>query len=272
VRAIDFPQLITDDMDLTPGAGAGELARVGELLYVMGAEFDFGTDSWTTPVLKMTQGNFSGYGYMGMVYDPFRDYGLDRLAEAHSHRAVVLGFGLELVNRAADATAIEPGSREELLSRAFSWVSDRVTLSVHVQREDRLVTLDASALSSSASVSSYWVDFGDASEPAESGDPVVSHLYDRFGQFEVSLVARSSTGAAALWRRELDVQPGSEGLDAGVPDGGAPGDADATIIEGRRKGCGGCGAAGPGPGSGSGSAALLLLVLLLGALVRRRRS
>jgi MYXO-CTERM domain-containing protein len=268
VKAIDFPILVTGEIDLTPGAGAGELAQIGELLFVLGAEFelDFGLDVWTTPVLKMDQGNFEGYGYMGMVYDPFPDYGFDRLAEAHDHRAVVLGFGLELINQTPDATQIVPGSREELLSRVFSWVSDRVTLSVHVLRQDRSVTLDASALSSSTSVSSYWVDFGDGSEPVDSAERAISHEYDWFGSYEVTLVARSATGAAALWRHTLDVQPGSEGIDAGVVDAGPPGDADATLIEGSRKGCGGCRTGDAGAGG-----LVLLLLLLLGAIRRSRR-
>lgn len=265
VKAIDFPLLVTGDIDLTPGAGAGELAQIAELLYVVGADYDFGLDLWTTPVLEMSQGNFMGYGYLGMVYDPFPDYGLDRLAEAHSHRAVVLGFGLELINQPTDATQIEPGSREELLSRAFNWVSDRVTLSVHVAREDRLVTLDAGAISSSTSVTLYWVDFGDGTDPVESGERVVSHEYDRFGSFEVTLVVRSATGAADLWRRTLEVQPGSEGLDAGVMDAGPSGDADATVIEGKRKGCG-C-----RTGDTRGGGPVVLLVLLLLGTARRRR-
>jgi len=269
VKAIDFPQLVTGDIDLTPGAGAGDLARIAELLYVVGADYDYGLDLWTTPVLQMTQGNFVGYGYLGMVYDPFPDYGLDRLAEAHSHRGVVLGFGLELINQPADATQIEPGSREELLSRAFNWVSDRVTLSVHVVREDRQVTLDASAVSTSASITQYWVDFGDGTDPVESDERVVSHEYDRFGSFEVTVVARSATGAADLWRRTLEVQPGSEGLDAGVMDAGPAGDADATIIEGTRKGCGGCRA---GDNGGGGPLALSVVWVLLLGTARRRRS
>jgi len=267
VNAIDYPQLVTAAIDLAPGAGAGALAQIAELLFVTNAELDIGTDLWTTPVLKMSQGNFGGYGYMGMVYDPFRDYGVDRLAEAHRHRAVVLGFGLELINQPADATQIEPGSREELLSRVFSWVSDRVTLSVHVAREDRLVTLDASAVSSSGSVTSYWVDFGDGSDPVESAEHVASHEYAGFGSFEVTLVARSVTGAAELWRRTLNVQPGSEGSDAGIWDAGPSGDADATLIEEPRRGCGNCRT---GDAEGGGPVALVLLVLLLGAVRRRR--
>lgn len=271
VKAIDFPQLVTASIDLTPGAGAGDLAQIAELLFVAGADFEYGLDLWTTPVLKMSLGNFVGYGYMGMVYDPFRDYGLDRLAEAHSHRAVMLGFGLELINQPTDATQIQPGSREELLSRAFNWVSDRVALSVHVVRVDRLVTLDASAVSSSSSVSTYWVDYGDGSDPEESDQHVLSHEYDRFGAFEVTLVARSVTGAAGLWRRTVDVQPGSEGIDASVVDAGPSGDADATVIEGSRKGCG-CRTGGASGAAGGGSPVLLafLLLLVLGATGRRR--
>lgn len=270
VKAIDFPLLVTGDIDLTPGAGAGELAQIAELLFVTGTDFDYGLDLWTTPVLKMDQGNFGGYGYLGMVYDPFRDYGLDRLAEAHRHRAVVLGFGLELINEPADASQLAPGSRQELLSRAYSWVSDRVSLSVHVAREDRHVTLDASAISSSGTVTSYWVDFGDGSEAVESEESVVDHSYDQFGPYEVTLVARSSTGSAELWRRILNVQPGSVGIDGGVMDGGAPGDADATLIEGSRKGCGGC-QTGQGTGPGPVGVPVALLFALLLVVLRRSR-
>ena len=267
VQAIEYPRFASADVDLTPGGGAGDLSQIAELLFVINNEFESGAELWTTPVLKMTQGNFAGYGYMGMVYDPFRDWGIDRLAEAHSHRAVVLGFGLELINQPMDATQMEPGSREELLARMFSWVSDRVSLSVHVARVDLLVSLDASALSSSTSVASYWVDFGDGSDPVESSDHVISHAYDAFGAYEVTVVARSGTGAAGLWRRTLNVQPGSEGQDAGVLDAGPSGDADATLIEGLREGCGTCRT---GSAEGGIPVALVVLLLLLGVLRRRR--
>jgi len=269
VQAIDYPILVTGDIDLTPGAGVGELAQVAELLPVAGVDTDLGLDLWSTPVLQMSEGNFVGSRTVGMVYDPFPDYGVDRLAEAHSHRAVVLGFGLELINQTPDATQIQPGSREELLSRAFNWVSDRVTLSVHVTRVDRLVTLDASAVSSSSEVNSYWVDFGDGSDPVESSESVVSREYDDFGAYEVTLVARSSTGAAGLWRRTIQVQPGSEGVDAGVVDGSVSADADATLIEEPRKGCGGCRT---GDANGGGSVLLVLLLGLTLSTTRRRRS
>ena len=50
-------------------------------------------------VIRHPYGPFAGYA--AMVYDPFPLYGHVPLAENHSHRAVTLGFGLEVVEYVA---------------------------------------------------------------------------------------------------------------------------------------------------------------------------
>jgi len=152
----------------------------------------------------------------------------------------------------------------ELMSRAFNWVSDRVELDVRVMRQDLETTLDASAVAPT-SVSDYEYDFGDGSALVESSEPRSTHSYQQYGTYEVTVIARSVTGAAAIWRRTLAVQPGTEGIDAGVGDAGPEGDADATLIEEPRKGCSGCAAAGRGP------VPVVILVLALLPWLRRRR-
>ncbi|MFH2006606.1 MAG: S8 family serine peptidase [bacterium] len=263
VAAIDHPQLVTGDIDLAPGHGVGQLVQLGELFFAVGYDLEY--ELWSHPVLQLSQGNFQGYGYVGMVYDPFPWYGTDQLAEAHQHRAVVLGFGLELINEPPDATSMAPGSRLELMWRAFNWVADRAELSVRVMRQDLETTLDASAVAST-SVTDFEYDFGDGSALVESSEPTATHSYERYGTYEVTVIARSATGAAAVWRRRLEVQPGAEGIDAGVLDAGPAGDADATIIEEPRKGCSGCDAAG-----GGSELPVLILVLAVLPWLRRRR-
>jgi subtilisin family serine protease len=221
VTVFEAPHFISGPMFLYQGLGSGDLSRLGELAQ---AVTDITSEPWTRPVLRMQGDVFDGGGVVGMVYDPYLAYGKDPLAESQRHRALFLGFGLEVVADSQDATGPSPapGSRAELLKNAFEWVSDRVTLEVAYARTDRDVTFRCTAAATRSDITEFTYDFGDGSETVITSAANVDHLYPRFGVFTVTVTAKSGLGAAAVVRRSVSVQPGSEGVDAAVPVDAAP--------------------------------------------------
>jgi subtilisin family serine protease len=269
VTAIDYPQLITSEMFLNDTPATGDLKLVGELVQAV-ANGESAEECWARPVLDMSGTVFSGLGTVGMVYDPYAFYGIDPVAEAHRHRVVMLGFGLEVVEEPDGGGSLAPGSRAELLKRAFEWVSDRVTLDFWVARTDLDVTLFADAQATQTQIVGYTFDFGDGSEPVMSEQGSASHTYDRFGSFEVTVTATSESGAADIVRRRVAVQPGSEGVDASVEDASPGHDAgdgwDASTPDHLPSG-GGCRcAASSSVVGGSSMPAWLVLLALLATL------
>jgi subtilisin family serine protease len=268
VQAWGDPLLVSGPVDLTPTLdGSPILALVGELATMMGS----GVEPWSRGVLRLTEGSFSGGGIVGLVYDPFAWYGVDALAEAHRHRAVVLGFGLETVSDPAGGP-VAPGSRAELLHRTLGWVSDRVSLDVTVALDATEITLDASALARTSPVASYRFELGDGSEPVESATPRLRHAYPAYGAYEITVIARSESGAAAVWRREVPVQPASGGPDAGVPgpDAGAPRPDAGPADAGAPPDVGGGGGCDCAASPGNGAIVSWLVGLLPGLLIARR--
>lgn len=275
VISSDEPRLVTGPITLDASGTTGDLTAIGEVVPVQVTER---ADPWGHAVLQLTDGDLQAGGSVGLVYDPFPGWGTDALAEAHSHRAVVLGFGLEVMadpeppQPGADPT---PGSREELLLRAWQWVSDRVTLDVTWEQQDLHLTILADAVASTSGLAGFEVDFGDGHGDGDDADwtrsdtPRIEHDYAGYGAYEITVIARSDTGAAALWRQTLDLQPANLGTDGGVTDAEVAADAsrDATIIEGHRQGCR-CDARG---GSGDPGAVPLLGLALLAFLAGRRR-
>ncbi|MCD6497439.1 MAG: S8 family serine peptidase [Deltaproteobacteria bacterium] len=222
-----LPDLVTADLMLDPGSGLGDLQLLGELAQTVSGDVTepWLADPWSRPVLRLTGGNFEGAGNVAMVYDPYAFYGEDRLAEAHRHRAVVLGFGLEIVKDPtplADGTPA-PGSRAELLSRAFAWATDRTSLDVIVEQDldDPLtVQVTCQAAATNSDLATYEFDFGDGADVVFGAGAQVRHRYPRYGAFPLQVIARSDLGSAAIDRESVLVQPMSERSDAGLSDGG----------------------------------------------------
>jgi subtilisin family serine protease len=236
VRSTDRPRLISADLTLDASAPLGDPFELGELAPV---SLITDQDPWAYSVLSLTDGDLRAGGAVGLVYDPFPHWGTDPLAEAHRHRAVVLGFGLELIDEptAGSGPAPDPGSRAELLQRAWQWVSDRVSLQVTARQEGRRLTLEATA-EADTPVVRFEYEYGDGTPRVRTHRDRDHHDYDRYDAYEVTVIARSETGAAALWRRTLDLQPGASLSDAGVGDAMVSPDAsDVTVIEGSRRGC-----------------------------------
>jgi hypothetical protein len=271
VTATDQPALISADLTLDASAPLGDVYGLGEVVPVT---LVTDLEPWGYPVLRLTDGDLRAGGNVGLVYDPFPHWGSDSLAEAHRHRAVMLGFGLELVREPTPGggPAPAPGSRAELLQRAWRWVSDRVSLQVAVHHTDRELTLEAFA-EAGTPVVRFEYDYGDGSPVVRTHRDSDTHRYERYDDYEVTVIARSETGAAALWRRIIDVQPAATDPDAGLGDGSVTADASgAAGDQGGGRGCH-CRGAGSDPGAGLGlgiGLGFAFLLLLVPWLLARR--
>jgi len=227
VKVMGLPDLVTADLLLEPGSGVGDLRLLGELAQTVSGDVTdpWLAQPWSRPVLRMYGGNFEGAGDVAMVYDPYAFYGEDRLAEAHRHRAVVLGFGLETVQDPTPLTdgTPAPGSRAELLGRAFSWATDRTSLDVTMEQDsdDPLtVQVTCQAVATNSDMATYEFDFGDGSDVVSGAEAQVRHRYPRYGAFPLMVIARSDLGSAAIVRQSVLVQPLSERADSGLSDAG----------------------------------------------------
>jgi len=192
---------------------------------------------------------------VGVAYDPFAAYGVDRAAEALSHRALTLQFGLEALQRSVEqgghGTHEDDARVVEFLRAAVRWLTEEVHLGVRPTTLGRRLTLRAQAASTEGIITAYTFDFGDGTA-CTTTKPVAEHVYERYGTYEAMVLARSDMGGAAVWRATIPVQP-DEGAGSGATTPFAPS-------------CGGCGVGAKGYSFGG------LLALLIVAWARRRRA
>ena len=287
VFQVGKPRLITENLQLHDGMATGDLRLLGEI--VQTGYYDEQED-WSSMVLRMSQGPFSGAGTVAVAYDPYTRYMVDPLAETHRHRSLFFGFGLEVIMDPAngededepggDNEQFPPGSRAELLSRSYEWVSDRVSLDLEVVGAGTSVTFTARADAVNSEIDEYVFDFGDGNEPLYTSESVVTYEYERYGVYPVVVYAWSELDAADVVRMDVYVEPDVADQDGGVSDGDAlPGDAgehdDPWIHPGR----GGCrchimpiskSISSAGGMTGSGFA--LVFLMFFGVFIFRRKS
>jgi subtilisin family serine protease len=209
-------QLIDAPVDLGPHTdGQGDLTLVGELLAAIGPGLP---ELWVEPFLIMYQDVFAYGGYLGMLFDPYRGYGVYEEAESVKHRAVLLGFGFERVGTEGPGMT----GRQDLFESVVEWAAERIDLAVAVEATGKHLVVDMST--SGAEAVSYEVDFGDGSTPVISDYHVVYYEYEDLGTYEVTALVRAPLGAADVERVEITIEEVPPLADAGSgQDGGAAG-------------------------------------------------
>jgi subtilisin family serine protease len=183
--------------DIGPGnGGTGDLQFLGELTTVLGSGLPA---VFTRTAIVMDASVFTGgQGVVGAVFDPYSGYGFYPEVETLSHRAALLGFGLE---RVAEADGAAPG-RQELFEALYEWVDERIDATIEVTQVGRYAVVDVATEGDPAAGFAY--DFGDGSAQVESTESRAYHEYatDQ-GEFEITVVARSRLGAADVARVQI---------------------------------------------------------------------
>ncbi len=197
------------------GAGLGDLALIGELTTVWGPGLP---EQWVQPFLQMAGPPFEAGGFLGMLFDPYVAYGRLAVAEELTGRAAIIGFGFERINDGVpDRT-----DRQPFFELLLSWVTDRLTIDVDLQRNGKQVVLDIRVTQGEAS--QFEIDFGQSTPPVNTDYHLVSHEYAAYGTKKITIIARSPLGVVAIERLEFEleeVDPADDDLDASLPSDGA---------------------------------------------------
>ena len=224
-------------IDLAPdNGGFGDLEFAGEIADVTGPGLP---TALTRPVIFMDDPVFAGgVGALGAVFDPYPAYGAFPEVEALGQRAALLGFGLE---RVADEGA--PLGSLDLFEALYAWITAGIDVDIEVETVDLHVIVDAQT--SGGDLQELVYDFGDGSEPLVTDEPRAYWEYAEPGDYEVTVVARSTLGAADVERVDVTV-PDDEppSTDTGEDTGSDGGGFAPDPVPGR--GVRDCGCAAPG--------------------------
>jgi hypothetical protein len=242
----DGPVPLTLPVDIDPkGDGRGDLTLVGELSATWGVGLP---DLWTEPFLTMPGDQFQTGGNLGILFDPYKGYGVYSEAEALSCRVAFMGFGFERVNNLVPDTT----SRQALFEAVYNWVTDEIYIDVDVFIDGLNVTLVVEI--DDGSIDTFKYDFGDETTPVTSDHYRILHRYDSYGEKDVTVLARSTLGTATIERFSVDLVEPDADTDSSEPDASVPPD---EAIAAQPRDCQ-CRATGARPKSG-----------LLGILLRK---
>jgi subtilisin family serine protease len=184
--------------DIGPeNGGTGDLVFLGDLDTVLGPGLPA---AFTRTALVMNAPVFpGGQGVVGTVFDPYLGYGSYPEIETVSHRAVVLGFGLE---RVAESGGVASG-RQELFDALYDWVHERIAATIEVEQVGFYAIVDVETKGDLPTALTY--DFGDGTEPVVGTEGRAYHEYASDGEFQIAVTVRSELGAVDIARAQITV-------------------------------------------------------------------
>jgi subtilisin family serine protease len=186
-------------LDIGPETdGQGDLGSVGELLAVLGGGMP---EVYVEPFAVMPGDFFAYGGNLGLLFDPYRGYGVYPEVESVTHRAAVLGFGFE---RVADDSPTAT-TRQDFFEALYEWVSEEIDLHVTVESTGAHVVVELDTSLADAAI--YEVDFGDGSMPVSDTYHTFYYEYGELGTYEITALARAPLGAADVERVEVTLEP-----------------------------------------------------------------
>ncbi|MCP4679196.1 MAG: S8 family serine peptidase [Deltaproteobacteria bacterium] len=189
--------LVEQPIDIGPvDGGMGELGLVGTLIPVQAAELP---ELWALPVFTFKDGVVKD-APMGMVFDPFRGYGIYPEAKNLSSRVVYLGFGFEQVQNDVDGTS----SRQELFNASLEWVMDDLDIELSAQVEGYETLVTAKVKTGKARV--FEFDSGDG-KVVRSTNNTFYHVFDSHGSKHVTVSARTVTGVVDSEEIDINIEP-----------------------------------------------------------------